>query len=249
MAQTATLSPGRPVWVDLGTHDIDGALAFYGPLFGWQAKPASEVGSYTILCREGKDVAAAGTVAGPCAWQAYIGTRDLSETVAAARKAGAEVVSEPRNVTRAGRMAVLRDPTGAQLALWEAGEHRGFEVRDQPNTFAWLELHTRDVGAAARFYESTFGWTAVHSSGDVEYTEWSLEGHHVGGAMAMSDDMVDVLPNWTVYFAVADVDSACHRVRELGGGVEVSPREFPGGRYAICTDPERARFGLLRLHH
>ncbi len=36
---------GAPNWVDLGTPDLDGALAFYGGLFGWELLPGGpEVG-------------------------------------------------------------------------------------------------------------------------------------------------------------------------------------------------------------
>jgi predicted enzyme related to lactoylglutathione lyase len=41
------------------------------------------------------------------------------------------------------------------------------------------------------------------------------------------------------YFAVADLDAALERVRELGGSVI-----HPGARWAICRDSEGSPFGL-----
>ncbi|MFZ1996953.1 MAG: VOC family protein [Solirubrobacteraceae bacterium] len=41
------------------------------------------------------------------------------------------------------------------------------------------------------------------------------------------------------YFAVADLDAALERVRELGGSVI-----HPGSRWAICRDSEGSPFGL-----
>ena len=52
---------------------------------------------------------------------------------------------------------------------------------------------------------------------------------------------------WLAYFAVEDVDAKFARVLELGGHEMLSPMDFPGGRFAIVSDPEGAAFGLLRM--
>ena len=36
------------------------------------------------------------------------------------------------DVLKAGRMAILRDPTGAQVSVWQPGEHQGYEVHSEP---------------------------------------------------------------------------------------------------------------------
>ena len=36
-------------------------------------------------------------------------------------------------------------------------------------------------------------------------------------------------------------------MRELGGRELVEPSDFPGGRFAICRDPQGATFGLLKM--
>jgi predicted enzyme related to lactoylglutathione lyase len=56
----------------------------------------------------------------------------------------------------------------------------------------------------------------------------------------------EVPSNWTVYFGVDDVDAAFQRVIELGGRELFAPQDFPGGRFAIVTDPQGAAFGLLK---
>ena len=48
----------------------------------------------------------------------------------------------------AGRMAILSDPEGARLSIWEAGEHIGAGLVNEPNSLAWNDLGTRDAGAA-----------------------------------------------------------------------------------------------------
>ena len=38
---------GAPNWLDVGTPDIDGAISFYGGLFGWEFQSAGpDAGGY-----------------------------------------------------------------------------------------------------------------------------------------------------------------------------------------------------------
>ncbi len=52
---------------------------------------------------------------------------------------------------------------------------------------------------------------------------------------------------WQVYFDVADVDGAFRKAIDLGARELLAPQDFPGGRFAIVSDPQGASFGLLRL--
>ncbi len=51
---------------------------------------------------------------------------------------------------------------------------------------------------------------------------------------------------WLVYFNVADVDASFRTVLDAGGREMMPPSDFPGGRFAIVSDPQGAAFGLLR---
>jgi predicted enzyme related to lactoylglutathione lyase len=52
---------------------------------------------------------------------------------------------------------------------------------------------------------------------------------------------------WMVYFNVADVDAASSKATAAGARELLAPQDFPGGRFAILTDPQGASFGLLRM--
>src|SRR5664279_2452551 len=56
-----------------------------------------------------------------------------------------------------GTMAVVEDPTGASIGVWQPGLHRGFGVLGEANTPGWFELHARDYQAAVGFYREVFG--------------------------------------------------------------------------------------------
>jgi uncharacterized protein len=240
-----------PIWIDLASPDIEGSKAFYAGLFGWDAETVAppEAGSYTVFRLGGKQVAAVATTMGegqPQVWSTYVRSDDVDADVERARGAGGEVAMEPMDVFDSGRMAVLRDPTGAFISLWQPREHRGFEAMNQPGSFGWTELATRDVEAAKAFYGQVFGWGAETSGeGAQAYTEWKLDGQSIGGAMAMGEQQAGVPPHWMVYFVVEDVDASAARVQELGGNQLVPPMDFPGGRFAVVSDSHGAAFGLM----
>jgi predicted enzyme related to lactoylglutathione lyase len=51
---------------------------------------------------------------------------------------------------------------------------------------------------------------------------------------------------WMVYFNVDDVDAAFRKAIDGGAKEMLAPGDFPGGRFAILTDPQGAAFGLLK---
>ncbi len=242
------------MWVDLSSPDLEGSKSFYGRLFGWQAQtvPDPKAGGYTFFTHKGKQVAGVGPIQGPGqppAWSVYIATENVEATARKVRDAGGKVIAEPLDVMNAGRMAVFQDPTGAFISVWQSREHKGAELANEPNTFGWTELSTRDIPAAKTFYKKVFGWgdkTTPMGPGGSGYTEWQLGGKSIGGAMPMSDQTpASVPPNWLTYFLVTSVDAASDKARSLGAKITVPPMDFPGGRFAVITDPQGATFGLF----
>src|SRR5436309_784021 len=128
--------PGTPMWVDLGSPDVDASISFYRDLFGWSAsEPVEGGGGYRFFEQDGKMVAGIGPLmqeGQPPAWLSFVAVADADETVATARDAGAAIHVEPMDVMDVGRMAVLADPTGAALGLWQPRRHTGAEVVNEP---------------------------------------------------------------------------------------------------------------------
>ena len=52
---------------------------------------------------------------------------------------------------------------------------------------------------------------------------------------------------WMVYFNVSDVDGSRRKAIEAGAQEMLAPQDFPGGRFAILSDPQGAAFGLLKM--
>jgi len=254
MADTATVAINSPGWIDYSSRDPAGARDFYSKLFGWQAEviPDPQAGGYGMFTLDGKQVGGVGPTQNPqqpAAWMGYILVDDAKAIADKTRAAGGAVIVEPMDVMGTGMFAIIADPSGAALGLWQPGTQGGFEVSGKAGSYAWLELNSRDIEKAKAFYTQVFGWTEHTSeSPGMVYTEFHLGDDSIAGGMAMPEKVPSEVPShWLVYFAVDDVDAITKRGTEIGGAVVVEPMEFPGGRFSILRDPQGAVVGLLKL--
>jgi uncharacterized protein len=241
--------PGTPSWVDLGAADPAAAAGFYGDLFGWTFEPAGpveETGGYGMFTLRGKNVAGLGPQmdqSQPPYWSTYVSVADVEATLARVEVDGGKILMEAMDVFEAGRMAIVADPNGAQLSLWQPKEMIGADIVNEPGALCWNELNCKDTHAASNFYERVFGWRASPlDMGGIEYTLFMLGENQVAGLLAM-----DVAPRWNISFAVADCDATVAKAKERGGSVIEAPQDLPVGRYAIVADPEGAKFGVIKL--
>lgn len=245
---------GAPCWIDLMTSDPEASTAFYGTLFGWTAEPPNpEYGGYTNLML-GEDPVAGLMPAqadGPSdVWSVYLAVEDAAATVAAARDHGGDVHVDAMAVGDLGVMAVVSDPGGAVIGMWQPGEHRGGVVATA-GAPCHFELQTRDYEGSVAFYEAVFGWKAepVSDTPELRYTVLEVGDGQSAGIM----DAGDVLPDgaaahWSIYFAVDDTEAALAEVDRLGGSTVQPFEDTPYGRIGIAADPLGTRF-VLRSDH
>jgi len=247
------LPHGMPSWVDLMTDDPAAARTFYGALFGWAFDVGSpETGQYTMCLVAGRQAAGLGPkppgTPMPNAWTLYLAVDDLDATCARLADAGGRVTMPPIQVMDAGRMAIAQEPTGGVFGMWQAGQHKGFRIRDEPGAFAWAELNTRDLPRAQTFLQAVFGYRTERLSGGVEYRTLHVGNTTIGGIMQMTDQWpADLPPHWMIYFAVPGADAAVDKVRSLGGAVHVPPFDTPYGRISVLSDPQKAVFSIVQL--
>jgi uncharacterized protein len=255
MVETATAITNKVAWVDLSTSDPAAARDFYGKLFGWdvQVNPDPQYGGYALARIGGQDAAGIGRTMSPeqpTAWNVYIGTHDAAALGQQVQAAGGTVVMPAFDVGDQGKMAVFQDPSGAFISAWQASAMPGFTA-DEANAFGWAELSARGLDKAIPFYTSVFGWgtrTSPMGEGAPPYTEFLLDGQSIAGAMEMSPMVPAQVPSyWMIYFNVEDVDAAYAKALGAGAREMLPPQEFPGGRFAIISDPQGATFGLLKM--
>ena len=185
MADVSSHAPGSFSWAELATTDQASGVAFYRALFDW-AVDESPVGpgeTYAMFQLRGRPVAAAYSMrpeerqaGAPPHWNLYVTVSSADDSAKRAEALGGTIIAPPFDVMDVGRMAVLRDPSGAFFQIWEPRKHVGAMVVNEPGALCWTELASRDAKGAKAFYTSLFGWKAKDSSADapMEYTEFSV---------------------------------------------------------------------------
>ena len=258
MPERTSYTQGTPNWVDLPTSDQAAAKAFYAGLFGWtyDDQPMGAEGEgqvYSMAVLNGHQVAAISSqpaemaaAGAPPMWNTYLAVDSVDEATAKVEAAGGKVAMAPFDVMDAGRMSFVMDPSGAPVALWQAGQHIGATLVNEPGTINWNELVTSDPGAT-KFYADVVGLTTENMDMGERQSVHRVQGPAsamVGGSMA--PQMPGVPNHWHVYFGTADADATAAKAAELGGSVIVPPFDTPVGRIAVLSDPQGAVFSVIK---
>lgn len=249
---------GNFCWIEANVNDPPAAKRFYGELFGWKGEdmPMGDMGTYTLLKLGDKQVGGllrmpenAKKMGAPSHWLQYVAVSDIGAGTKKAQELGANILMQPKDVGM-GSMSVLKDPTGALLALWQQGKQSsGVFLYGEDNTLCWNELVTKDVAAATKFYVGLFGWkTEEWPMGEFNYTVLKNGDQMVGGLMPKLPSMPAEMPSvWTAYFAVSDCDASAKRAEKLGAKVITPPTDIPNvGRFAVFDDPQGTGFAIIK---
>jgi uncharacterized protein len=262
VSERSEYASGEFSWVDLATTDVEGAKRFYTDLLGvdYEAAPGDpdETGGYGFFTKNRKMVAGIGPVQsdeGHSAWASYITVEDANATAESTKEAGGTVFFGPADLPNdSGRVAMLRDPEGAFIGIVQQGRHPGAQLVNEPGTWNWNNLLTRELDAAKHFYGKVFGWLATHPEGAPGFI-WSfqVEGQRwpegMAGLMEMGSDMpADVPPYWQVYLVVEDAVEAIEKTKKAGGRLVFGPQQVPSGRFATLFDPQGAAFSIIEAN-
>ncbi len=244
---------GLIVWYDLMSTDPSVTDAFYAELFGWEADAESAMpNGYRGWNQDGQPFGGVlpwDAALGSGSWMIYVQISALDTLVNLAEDLGGAVHVEATEIPGIGRFAIVADPTGAPVYLFELPPDR----RAPASTYGrgdgfpiWNELITTGLDAATKFYEGLVGWTMVPiSPGEHPYTI-----ARTGGVAAAGIYQPEVAPAhsvWIVSFQTSDIDASIAKVQELGGRVIHPVNDAPGiGRTAWAADPTGAVFGLMQ---
>jgi predicted enzyme related to lactoylglutathione lyase len=253
MGERTRYEPGTFCWVGLATSDSAGAQAFYTSLFGWQAEdpPAGAAGTFTLLRRGGRDVAIlyrqtpeARAAGAPPHWTSYISVDDATASAARANElGGAAVFRAPFDVLDAGRVAAIRDPTGAMVSLWQPRSQIGATLVNDVGALCWNELATTDVQRAKSFFGELLGWEYETDEGG--YTTIMNAGSRNGGMREQTEPERGIPASWLPYFTVESAADAARRAEQAGGRGLVPTIEVSIGRFVVLADPQGAAFAVF----
>ena len=242
---------GRFVWHELTTPNKAAAHDFYSKAVGWAKQAWDQDPSYTMFAAASGPLGASIESRDDAPhWRPYIGTLDVDETVAAATRLGAKVVTPASSLPNAGRFAVLEDPYGAKFGVHSSPTEPRPETPPVYGEFYWHELATTtDPVAAFAFYKELFGWDEVrqYDMGPMGvYLLFGRNGREIGG---MFDKGKQGLPGgayWVGYVRVPNMDAAVATVNTERGTLLNGPMEVPGGDWiAQFSDPHGAFFAVL----
>ncbi|MEM7124678.1 MAG: VOC family protein [Chloroflexota bacterium] len=247
--RTTKRDAGTPTWFDLMTSDIDAAKTFYAEILGWNyLDTGADFGHYNLAVSQGHNAAGMGPIPPgaemPSAWTVYFASDDASADAERVKTLGGQVMSE-HTVGDLGKMAICTDPTGAAFGLWQAINHIGAGVENEPGGMCWCEVNTRDSAAALDFYTKLLTLTPTKMEG-MEYHILQRGEEMLCGIMQMDDDWEGVPSHWLGYFAIDNTDEAVERAATVGGKVQVPAFDMEYGRTAVLSDPAGANFGIVQ---
>ena len=237
------------------TNDVPGTKRFYGQLFNWEfvgepssgsnyatiKKDGTPIGSVIYLKRKDEKVSES-------RWLSYLSVPDVDQAVKNVREGGGVVLKEPRDFPDRGRIAVVRDPQGAMLALIRAKDGDPAESDLAIGKWMWNELWTNDVDASIAFYMTLAGLKheVVDLSMGEKYAQLKQAGRTRAGVVLIPWE--DVAPNWLPYLAVSDISATISLAKTLGGTVVIEPDDtISDESVAVIVDPAGAALAIQNL--
>jgi len=245
--------PGKFIFADFFTSEIELARRFYGALFGWEWRWVSSDHSYGMFYQDDIAVAgvaqrdAAGTERAYGRWIYYISSADVPAQVAQIIAAGGRVLLEARSLPARGTLAVVADPEGAPFGLLDSSSGDPADYRAESGEWIWLSLYSHDTAKSSQFYRSLFGYEVnqAESTGDNLELILAKDGYARAGIGLLPAES-DSHPTWLGYIQVEDVAAHVGKAVSLGGEVLLSPSpDILDGQLAIVADPTGAPFALI----
>ena len=116
------MAKGEIAHIELPADDPERAMRFYGAVAGWEFGEMEGMTGYHLF-RSGESSGGAIGLRGQtiaASLRIYITVDSLEEATAAAEANGGSVVEAPTEIGQGmGRFAVVRDPEGTEIGLWQ----------------------------------------------------------------------------------------------------------------------------------
>ena len=115
---------GHATWVELATPDPDGALAFYGKLFGWTKQgsmPMGAMGDYIFFGSSESDrpgaIMSSETTGAQPQWMAVFQVADIDAAIAKVTSGGGKVLKGPNEISGGAFSINVADAEGHQIGF------------------------------------------------------------------------------------------------------------------------------------
>jgi hypothetical protein len=238
--------PGKFIWHDLLTPDLQLAGKFYEELFGWQVEYQEH---YAVVSHGGKHIAGilkvetADDRVREGIWIPSVSVADVDAAASRVQANGGKVLKGPVDMDKRGRAVLVRDSQRADLVLLSAKGGDPADAEAAIGDWLWDEIWTNDPDKTSSFYQSVLGYDEL-DLGD-KYDVFIHQGEWRAGMRHVGDEKEYRL--WMPVVRVADPEAIAQRVNELGGVVWVAPDEAPSdGNTALIGDATGALLLIQR---
>ena len=250
--------PGKFVWADLFSNDVEASRSFYEQVFGWewrQIKAPPE--PYGVFYQSDRPVAGLAYRQAPDGgenygrWIHYVSVDDVAALEQAIVQRKGRVLLKHRSFPDRGQFAVVADIHGAPFGIIRSSSGDPGDYRAPYGEWIWHELFTRDLGEAILFYTDLFAYESEREEQNREIMQYLLTSHGFlrAGIGSLAPDS-DTAPTWLGYVRVEDIEKALKRALANGAKVLVEPQsDIANGGLAIVTDPTGAPVGLLQWEY
>lgn len=121
------MAHGDITHIDIPVTDLEKAKGFYSSLFGWQIAEVPGFEGYPMW-RAPNEVSGGGLAPrddGFTQPRSYVEVDSIDDTIAAATAAGGEVLAEKQRIDETSWWAVIADPDGNRIGLFEGSVTSG----------------------------------------------------------------------------------------------------------------------------
>ena len=248
--------PGKFVWADYFTSNVEVARKFYSALFGWEWREVVQdpENRYGVFYQNGEPVAGVAYHAQLEAsqeygrWIYYISVKDVAAAAHGVEVSGGRTLLPPRNYPNRGMFAVVRDPEAAPFGVIESSSGDPPDYQVAPGQWFWFGLFATDANSAANFYAGLAGYEVYPPDPAFDVLDYVLaEGGYARAGVRQLDDNLESHPSWVGYVRVDDVAKTAKAVEALGGTSLMAPSpKVLNGDVAILADPLGAPVGIMR---
>jgi predicted enzyme related to lactoylglutathione lyase len=248
--------PGKFVWADYFTSDVDAAKAFYSALFGWEWRDivTAPADRYGVFYQDGVPVA--GMAYRPAQdstrpygrWVYYASVDDVAAAVKRIEARGGSTLLPPRSYANRGTFAVVADPESAPFGVMRSSSGDPPDYQSAVGQWLWVGLYATDAVAATRFYRAVFGYEVHEPEPAYDVVDYVLsrEGYARAGVRQVPPAS-GARPSWVAYVRVNNVAQSTAAATRLGATALIAPdAAVLNGDLAIVADPFGAPIGLIR---
>ena len=245
--------PGKFIWRNLFTNDVESAVNFYRGMFSWESRRfGGGRNAYMLMTNTGLSVA--GIILldnkdnSENQWVSFISVDDVKQTSNYVTATGGKVLVSPRVFEQHGQLAIFTDPEGAAFGVMNSSSGDPREVMPRVGQFVWADLLAMQPVTQTRFYQGIANYTVDPNPSAGTKIDFFLKTNNIprAGVLEIPDD--DILPNWLPYVRVNNIVDSVVKTTQLGGTVILEPSvNVYNGKLAVILDPTGAAIGMVEI--